>query len=234
MKNHQWYDFKKNWLLTIVLLLSSCNGTPEFDLLEIKFQKDDVFALLKGEKYATYPNYVSTGSEKILMFNGLDLSKKQSGQSLSNFIVLYYKKDNKETFYYSIHLGNHKAGKALLKTLEEKFGSADYLGYEGDGKQQVDFKKSKPYKYIWEDKKDKRLFILYFSGENQIYFNVMVNPSNSAEITGMAQAGYWNDFIDRRAKINDVNYTYSQYLKDELKEAFPSIPTRLTQGKLVD
>ncbi|MCK5855672.1 MAG: hypothetical protein KAG56_10655 [Sulfurovaceae bacterium] len=216
----------------LTFLLISCNNEPKFDLLDISFDKDDVFTLVEEEKHAVYPGYISTGSEKILNLSGLDLTKKFSNQAQDNFIALYYTQDTNKIYYYSVHINHKEMGQALLKTLKEKFGEADYFGYKGSGKEIVDFKKEVPYKYIWEDKTNNRLFIFSLDGENNSEFRAMINHKKSEDILGMARAGYWNDFVDKRIKINNPDYTYNQFIKDELKDVFPSILTKLSHGKI--
>jgi len=210
----------------LIFLLVSCNNDPRFDLLDITLAKDDVFMLVKDEKHSVYPGTIHTSSEEILNLGGLNLSN----QGRDNYVVFYYNINNK-VFYYSVQINQEKSGNALLNKLVEKLGEADYFGYEGSGKEMVDFNKETPSQYIWEDKINNRLFILSFERKNQIIFRVMINPKKSEDILGMARAGYWGDFVDKRIKINNSDYTYKQFIKDDLKDGFPSVSARLTHGK---
>ena len=95
---------KKIMILMGMLLLSACGKESTIDLLNMKFGKNSVLELLKGEKCAIYSNYVSTSSKKLMMFDGLDLTGYNANKGMKNFLVLYYKKEDKMIFYYSVQL----------------------------------------------------------------------------------------------------------------------------------
>ena len=222
---------KKIMILMGILLLSACGKESTTDLLSIKFGKNSVLELVKGEKCAIYSNYVSTSSKKLMMFNGLDLTGYNSNKGMKNSLVLYYKKEDKTIFYYSVQLLDASIYKKLLKVLRKRFGKADYRDYRSNASGSIDFKHDKPYSYIWEDKIGKRLFIVVMYGTDNIHLNVMVNPLTSKEIPGMAHAGCWNDFLYVRNKKKDGSYTYKQYLEDEKSKISPARCITHTKGK---
>lgn len=217
---------KKIIILMGILLLLACTPKNTIDLLSIKFGEDSAFKLLKGEKYATYPNYVSTSSKKMMVFDGLDLTGYNSKKGMKNYLIFYYKKEDKTIFYYSVSLLDTEVYKKLLEVLIARFGEADYRDYRTD----ADFNNDKPYSYIWEDKKSKRLFIFVMYEPDNVKLNVMINPSTAQEIPGMANAGCWNDFLYERNKKKDNNYTYKEYLEDEKSKISPALCTTHTKG----
>jgi len=222
---------KKIMILLSITLLLACAKESMFDLLNIKFGQDSALALVKGEKSAIYPNYISTYSNKMMVFDGMDLTGYNSKKGMKNSLVLYYKKEDKKIFYYSVSLLDGLIYKKLLHTLTQKFGEADYREYRPNEAGLVDFKNDKSYSYIWEDKPGKRLFVFLIYSIDNVHLNVMKNPSSSKEITGMAHAYYWGDFVDARNRKKDENYTYRQYLVDEKAKISPAQCTVYTLGK---
>ncbi len=195
-------------------LFQNCNTEPNFDMAKIKFNLDNISAVLpKNIKSVTRSrgassNYKETTIFSHLYFSGIDFSGKNPKAYSKNRATFYYEaKDNLITEYW-LTVMDTKQSEELLEILQKSLGKPNYTGFQIP----MDKSNNNPNTFIWEDVKNNRFYYLnytqqHYGKEAQLYVMPILE-----KYPGYIQ-GYWEDFTDERAKRKTSNFTYQDYLK---------------------
>lgn len=210
-------------LIMSILFLYSCQSQSNFDLTNIKLNKDKVMEIIpKDVDSKTFDAGLSGGdnkftsikSEKILIFNKESFAGKNSKAYSANSVFLMFNKKDSIVTSYTLHVFIEKQGEKLLKTLNNKLGNPNYTGYS----LAEDKVNNNPSVFMWEDKKDNTFYHIQYTKQNygmEATLNVMPIKKVYPGLPGIT---YWESFTYERDKRKDTNYTYQQFIIDETEK----------------
>jgi len=215
---------KLTTLALICILMQSCNS-QEKDLAKITFtEKYDTFFVDIPNKLDTnysiidpsvYNSYKSE-SEKILYFNGIDLSgyrNTKGGFGTNNIRFEFYKKDQILNFYYVQLYTKDKIGK-LIEAINSKVGRPIYIR-----RLLSKPKNTNPDALLWED--NISFYLLTGATQNQVNFIVFDKNNSTIRkkwISGAFQ--YYCDYLDyleekNKSKKQISYYQYAKIMENE-------------------
>ncbi|MBO0593935.1 hypothetical protein I2486_21255 [Cellulophaga sp. E16_2] len=221
-------------ILLTCILLQSCKPQSDFDLAKITLNQDKISDVIpKNIKMTTFDigvaegdyKYTSTGSDKILIFNQINFSGENPKANYENKAALYFNIQDSIISRYQLETSDTEQSKELLKTLKEKLGSANYTGF----KSEKDKTENIPDGFIWEKIKENTLYHLSYSKQHygiHATLNVLPILETYPALPGIS---YWEDFTFQRNKRKDSDYTYQQYLIDELENNPFDIQNKLSK-----
>jgi hypothetical protein len=203
-------------------LMKSCNSQKK-DLAKITFTEkyDTFFGDIPNEyrknssmiDYNLYDVY-HTESEKLLNFNGVDLSgyRDKKGEFGTNYAKFEFSKKDKILNFYSITLFYNKNVKELISNLNSSIGKPVYISM-------LDESDDVPYSLLWEDKTN------YYSliGANQNTPNFAVFKKDNLAISKKKISGffqYYGDYLDYLDKkgLKKEKFTYKNFVDYKTKE----------------
>jgi hypothetical protein len=218
---------KKISLLTIAcILMQSCNS-QEKDLAKITFTEklNNFFGDIpnKYEKDNSMINYqlydvYSTQSERVLYFNGVDLSgyRDEKGKFGTNYVTFEFSKKDNILNYYSVQLYTKEKVNKLIEAINSKIGKPKYISMLLSNP-----KNSNPDALLWED--TSRFYVLSGATQNPSEFDVF-DKSNliirEKIISGPFQ--YYGDYLDKidEKKLKKESYSYKKFVDDRNKEGY--------------
>ena len=212
----------KIFILSIVM--QSCNAQSDFDLTQIKLQKDKISDVIATDvKRTVRPGgggidleYLSIKDPKFLRFHGADLRGQQNPDNNNyglNGITVYYNKQDSIIFRYDIYIYSEKQAKDLLSALREKLGEPNFTGF----RKPEDKTKNKFRTIVWEDLKKQELYFFEYTLDETIKGQLKV-IHNFKDINRLNILGFfseWEDYLYVRQQKGNINYTYQDFLKDE-------------------
>ena len=216
------------------ILLQGCKSQSDFDLAKIILNQDKISDVTpKNIKLATYDigvangdyKYTSTGSDKILVFNQINFSGENPKANYENKAALYFNIQDSIITRYQLDISVTKQSKELLETLKEKLGKPNYTGFDSE-KDKID---NVPSGFIWEDIENNILYHLSYSKQHygiDANLNVLPIMKTYPALPGIT---YWEDFTYQREKRKDSNFTYQQYLKENLAKNSDDIQNKLSE-----
>ncbi|MFD1552975.1 hypothetical protein DNU06_15765 [Putridiphycobacter roseus] len=221
-------------ILLSFTLLQGCQSQSDFDLAKIILNQDKVSDIIpKDIKLATYDNgvtngdnkYASTGSDKILIFNQINLSGENPKANYENKAVVYFNIQDSIITRYQLDISVTKQSEELLKTLKEKLGNPNYTGFSSE-KDKMD---NLPSEFIWEDIENNILYHLSYSKQHygiDANLNVLPIMKTYPALPGIT---YWESFMHYREKSDNTNYTYQDFLKERLENDPDNIQNKLSK-----
>jgi hypothetical protein len=216
---------RKSILLAFVcILMQSCNS-QEKDLAQITFTEkcDTFFGDIPNELDKDYSivdaqlyNSYKSESERILFFNGIDLSgyrDKKGAFGTNNIRFEFSKNDSILNFYYLKLYTKEKVDK-LIEAINNKIGKPGYITMFNPND-------SLPYALLWEDKTS--FYLL--TGANKNLPNLIAFNKNNLIIRKQWLSGpfqYYGDYLDEidEKGLKKEAYSYKNYVDDRNKEGY--------------
>lgn len=221
----------------ISLILQSCTAQQsDFDLTQLTLKKEKVNQLIAEDmKMRVYPlgnthkEYVNVKSDKFLNFNGTNLIGQQNPNSKNgvNGVSFYYNKKDSIIYKYEVHLYSEKQAQNLLTALSNKLGHPQFTSYMRHG----DKANNNFSALLWEDTTNNHLYLLNYSlnSTEKAKLEVKNNSSNIEELNMMGPFGYWEDYLYKRTRKNNPNYSYQDFLAEMLEENPDNIQNKLSK-----
>ncbi|MBU2947015.1 hypothetical protein [Zobellia uliginosa] len=215
-------------------LLQSCKSPSDFDLAKITLNQDKISDVIpKDIKLKTYNigvadgdyKYTSTGSDKILIFNQINFSGKNPKANYENKAALYFNTQDSVITRYQLETLATEQSKELLRTLKEKLGNPNYTGF----RRAKDKIQNIPDRFIWEKNEENTLYHLTYLKQHygiDATLNVLPIMETYPALPGIS---HWESFTSRRKKRKDPNFTYQQYLKENLAKDSDDIQNKLSE-----
>ncbi len=210
-------------LIMTAILLQNCESQSNFDLTNIKLNKDKVMEIipkdvesnifdagLSGGDY----KFSSVNSEKILIFDNQNFAGKNPKAYSDNHVFFFFNKNDSIVTRYTLDIFTSKQSEKLLKTLNNKLGDPNYTGYS----LAEDKVNNNPSIFMWEDIKNNTFYHIQYTKQNYgmgATLNVMPIKKDYPGLPGIT---YWESFTYERNKRKDVNYTYQQFIIDETEK----------------
>lgn len=215
---------KKVTLLTIIcIVMQSCNSQKK-DLSKITFtEKYDTFfgdipnkldkdySIIDPQLYNSY----KSESEKILYFNGIDLSgyRDKKGEFGTNYVSFEFSKKDRTLTHYYVTLFYNKNINKLIEAINSKVGKPSYVPspLEGD---------TLPDAFLWEDKTS--FYTLSGVTQNQADF-IVFKKTDLIIRKQMFSAGnfqYYGDYLYHLEKNNLQKsvFSYKNFVDYKTKE----------------
>ncbi|MFC4479475.1 hypothetical protein [Flavobacterium chungangensis] len=217
--------FKKIITSTIIcILMQSCNSQKK-DLAQITFTEkldtffgeipnklDKDYSIVDPQLYNSY----KSESEKILYFNGVDLSgylDKKGEYGTNNIRFEFSKQDNLLNFYHVQLYTNDKIS-LLIEALNGKLGKPNYINV-------LESNKKSPDALLWEDKTS--FYLITGATQNQSDF-IVFNKNNTAIRKQWISASfmYYGDYLDYLEKkgFKKESYSYKNFADDKNKDGY--------------
>ncbi len=223
-------------IILMTSVLQSCKSQPNFDLTELSLKSEKISSLVPDIKNKTiYPyggngtEYVITKNYRFLNFNGVILIGRQSPNSKRgiNGVSFYYNKKDSIINQYGVSIYSEKQAKDLLNALIEKLGKPDFTSY-----MRVEDKIDDNFDaLLWEETTNNHLYLIRYGLDGTVKASLEVknNSTNIQDLYLTGEFGYWEDFLLSRKQKGDTNYTYQDYLKDELKNDPENLANQYTK-----
>jgi len=210
-------------LIMSILFLYSCQSQSNFDLTNIKLNKNKISEIIpKDIDSKTFDSglsggdnkFTSTKSEKILIFNKENFAGKNPKAYSANSVFLMFNKKDSIVTKFTLNIFTPKQSEKLLKTLQNKLGDPNYTGYS----LAEDKVNNNPSIFMWEDIKNNTFYHLHYTKQDygmDATLNVMPVKKVYPGLPGIT---YWESFTYERNKRKDNNYTYQQFIMDETEK----------------
>lgn len=219
------------------MVLNSCGAQSDFDLKNIKFLEDKITEIAKPEQITqTFPiegsdiEYAMLKNAENLSFYGTNLRGRQNPDSKRgiNGIHYYYHTSDSLIYKYEVYIYSEEEAVELLATLKKQFGEQNFtrLKHGPEDKSDDNFKA-----LLWERQAEKVLYMLEYTLDETIKAKLIVhhNFEDIVKLNMIGAFGYWEDYLKERKKKNDPNYTYQNFLSDELANNPRSLYSKFTR-----
>ncbi len=209
--------------LIIGIIFQNCQSQSNFDIADLTLKNEKVSELVsENMKKQVFPmgntnnEYMNIRHEKFLNFNNTNLKGRQHPDSNRgiNGVSFYYNKKDSIIYKYEIYIFSEKQAKDLLQALKTKLGAPQFTHYHmPEDKLNDNFNA-----LLWEDTKGERLFLFQYSLDETVKAKLEVkrNSDDIQELNLFGNFSYWEDYLYVRQRKNDPNYTYQDFLKEQL------------------
>ena len=212
-------------IILMSFILQGCKSQSNFDLAKLSLNKEKVSDIVTSEmKKQVFPlgetdnEYLNVRDEKFLNFNGTNLVGQQNSNSKQgvNGVSFYYNKKSNVIYKYEVYIYSENQAKDLVKTIKEKLGEPSFSHF----KKPEDKVNGKFDALLWEDTTSNKLYLLNYglNGTVKVKLEVKNNLSNIKELNIIGAFGYWEDYLYARQRKKEPNYSYQDFLKEELEK----------------
>ncbi|WP_010520520.1 hypothetical protein [Aquimarina agarivorans] len=212
-------------IVIINLFINSCSAQSDFDLTDIKLNRDKIIDIVGSDSEKNADDDLSLGKRRLIVknneflhFNNVNFKGQQNPNNDDhgiNGVSFTYNKSDFVITKYDIHIYSLDEAEKIIKTLHEKLRNPDYTYFGRE-------KRENKYSLIWEDQENKILYCLKVSlnETSKVYLTVLHNFDDVLKLELHGPFNGWEKYLYERKKKKNLNYTYQDFL-EELKESDP-------------